>query len=65
VSDYSSYEVATLTLSRLDPAWIPMGLLVVPTLSDKNAKGTFSLEVHADVPGMLHSLRQLSRYDFE
>jgi hypothetical protein len=54
VSDYSSAEVATMTLPRLDPTWIPRGLLVVPTLSDKNAKGTFSLEVHSDTPGELH-----------
>lgn len=51
VSDYSSNEVAALTLARLDPDWIPRGLILVPTLSDKNTRGAFSLEVHSDVPG--------------
>ena len=40
-----------MTLSRIDPSFIPRGLLVIPSLSDRNTKATFNLEVHADVPG--------------
>ena len=48
LSDYTSKTVATTLLSGLTRNRAPHGLLVVPTLSEPGAKGTFVLEVHSD-----------------
>jgi hypothetical protein len=43
--------------------WMPHGLFLVPTLSEKGIKGAFTLEVHSDVPVDVGELPEtVSRY---
>jgi len=46
-SNYSLPDVATLFL-KIDRATLSDGLLVIPSMSEKNQKGSFTLEVHSD-----------------
>jgi hypothetical protein len=43
--------------------WMPHGLFLVPTLSEKGIKGAFTLEVHSDAPVDVGELPEtVSRY---
>ncbi|CAM9797164.1 unnamed protein product [Pylaiella littoralis] len=48
MSDYRSTEVSTLMLKSLRKDFMPTGLFLVPTLSEKGVKGAYSLEIHSD-----------------
>jgi len=50
MSDYCSKEVATTIMRRLVKDWMPQGLLIVPTMSERGSKGSFILEIHSDHP---------------
>mmetsp|Transcript_16174 Transcript_16174/g.21413 ORF Transcript_16174/g.21413 Transcript_16174/m.21413 type:complete len:978 (+) Transcript_16174:224-3157(+) len=56
MSEYGSKEVATTTLRRLVKDWMPQGLLIIPTMSERGAKGSFVLEVHSDHPVHIEEL---------
>jgi hypothetical protein len=51
-SDYSNRAVAMLKLPTLSPSFCPDGLVVVPTLSEVGCRGSFSVEVLSDCPGL-------------
>ncbi|CAM9172987.1 unnamed protein product, partial [Ectocarpus sp. 13 AM-2016] len=48
MSDYRSTEASTLMLKSLHRDFMPNGLFLVPTLSEKGVKGAYSLEIHSD-----------------
>ncbi|CAN0393668.1 unnamed protein product, partial [Ectocarpus sp. 12 AP-2014] len=48
MSDYRSTEASTLMLKSLHRDFMPNGLFLVPTLSEKGVKGAYSVEIHSD-----------------
>jgi hypothetical protein len=46
-STFCSRSEACVFYPKVPRSWIPSGLLIVPCLSEKNAKGSFDLEVYA------------------
>ncbi|CAM9418138.1 unnamed protein product [Chrysoparadoxa australica] len=47
MSSFKSADGATMLLQGLRRDWMPHGLLIVPSLSEKGIKGRFVLEVHS------------------
>ena len=47
-TDYSSTDVTSVFMKKVDVEMLSDGLLIVPTLSERSAKGGFTLEVHSD-----------------
>ena len=45
---YSSIDVTSVFMKKVDVESLSDGLLIVPTLSERGAKGGFTLEVHSD-----------------
>ncbi|KAG5190209.1 hypothetical protein JKP88DRAFT_175916 [Tribonema minus] len=50
MSSYASPDAAAAALPALRRDWAPHGVLVVPTLGERGARGAFALEVHSDLP---------------
>ena len=51
-SDFSSSDIASLNICKLDPSWIPRGMIAIPCLAEVGAKGVYSFEVHTDISGI-------------
>jgi len=51
-SDFSSSDIASLNICKLDPSWIPRGIIAIPCLAEVGAKGVYSFEVHTDISGI-------------
>ena len=47
-SDYSNSDVCAMYLHKVDIETLSDGLLIIPSLSEKGMKGSFTLEVHSD-----------------
>jgi len=51
-SDFSSSDIVSLNVCKVDPSWIPRGVIAVPSLAEVGDKGVFSFEVHTDISGI-------------
>ncbi|TMW67948.1 hypothetical protein Poli38472_007620 [Pythium oligandrum] len=59
ISDYSSPIVACMYLRKLPKEWLledQGGLMIIPTLGEVNAEGTFDIQVDPDFPLLLDEL---------
>lgn len=50
ISDYSSPIVSCVYLPQISREWAPRGLIVVPSLGEKNIEGHFELDIHSSQP---------------
>lgn len=55
-SSYSSRTESTIHFVKLSRSLIPAGILIIPSLNEKGAKGTFELEVYSSEPVTLQQL---------
>ncbi|GMI02847.1 hypothetical protein TrLO_g14068 [Triparma laevis f. longispina] len=55
-TDYTSKDVTSIFMKKVDVETLSDGLLIVPTLSEKGAKGGFTLEIHTDYPVKVNEL---------
>ncbi|GMH62713.1 hypothetical protein TrST_g11300 [Triparma strigata] len=55
-TDYTGKDVASIFMKKVDVETLSDGLLIVPTLSERGAKGSFTLEIHTDVPVSVREL---------
>ena len=55
-STYTSRTDACIYFPKLPRAWNPQGFVIIPSLSEKGAKGTFDLDVYASEPFLVKQL---------
>lgn len=54
---YTHKHEACMYFPRVPRSWMPEGLLVIPSLSEKGARGTFDLEVFSSKPIVLQQIK--------
>lgn len=54
---YSHKAEACMFFPRVPRTWMPDGLLIIPSLSEKGARGTYDIEVYASKPIVLQQIK--------
>lgn len=57
ITTYSHRTEACMYFPRVPRSWMPDGLLIIPSLSEKGARGSFDLEVYASKPTVLQQIK--------
>jgi hypothetical protein len=54
---FSHKSEACMFFPRIPRTWMPDGLLIIPSLSEKGARGTYDIEVYASKPVVLQQIK--------
>ena len=57
ITTYSHKTEACMYFPRIPRTWMPDGLLIIPSLSEKGARGTYDIEVYSSKPVALQQIK--------